>query len=332
MNKKPVIAVVVLTTLAWAWWAWESPKGGKEGELILHGNVDIRQVSLAFNASERIASLAVQEGDAVKAGQALGQLDTRSLKLRLAQAKAEAGAQEQALARLQHGSRAEEIGQAEALRRAREAESELANRQLARVRELAADTGGRATSQHDIDNAAAHAKAAAAQLDGARKAEALLRAGARSEDTAAAKAKLTAIQAGVALLEQQLGDATLLAPQDGIVRSRLMEAGDMATPQRPVYTLAIVNPKWVRAYLREPDLGWVKPGMAAQIMTDSEPAKPINGKVGYISSVAEFTPKTVQTEELRTSLVYEVRIIADDRNDQLRLGMPASVRLVRPGK
>ena len=101
----------------------------------------------------------------------------------------------------------------------------------------------------------------------------------------------------------------------------------MASPQRPVYTLAITDPKWVRAYVAEADLGRIRPGMAATLSTDSHPGQPLAGKVGYISSVAEFTPKTVQTEELRSSLVYEVRVLADDTEDRLRLGMPATVRL-----
>ncbi|WP_236576806.1 HlyD family efflux transporter periplasmic adaptor subunit [Citrobacter freundii] len=101
----------------------------------------------------------------------------------------------------------------------------------------------------------------------------------------------------------------------------------MATPQKPVYALAITEPKWVRVYVSESDLGKVKPGQSARVTTDSAPDKPVAGKVGYISSVAEFTPKSVQTEELRTSLVYEVRVIVEDKDNVLRLGQPASVVL-----
>ena len=117
------------------------------------------------------------------------------------------------------------------------------------------------------------------------------------------------------------------APINATVRSRLLEPGDMASPERPVYALAITDPKWVRAYIAEVDLGRIKPGMSASVTIDSHPDQPIPGRVGYISSVAEFTPKTVQTEELRTSLVYEVRVYVDDPGDRLRLGMPATVRI-----
>jgi HlyD family secretion protein len=113
-----------------------------------------------------------------------------------------------------------------------------------------------------------------------------------------------------------------------VVRARLLEPGDMASPQRPVFTLAITDPKWVRAYVTGADLGRVQPGMAATLVIDSDP-QPLAGKVGFMSSVAEFTPKTVQTEELRTSLVYEIRVLADDPQDRLRLGMPVTVKLKR---
>jgi HlyD family secretion protein len=101
----------------------------------------------------------------------------------------------------------------------------------------------------------------------------------------------------------------------------------MVTPQRPVLSLALTRPKWVRVYVSEPDLGRVKPGMGARVNTDSSPGTTIPGKVGYISSVAEFTPKNVETSELRTSLVYEVRVLVEDPQDALRLGQPATVRL-----
>ncbi|HEY9064162.1 MAG TPA: HlyD family efflux transporter periplasmic adaptor subunit, partial [Burkholderiaceae bacterium] len=152
-------------------------------------------------------------------------------------------------------------------------------------------------------------------------------AGARVEDVAQAQAQLEVTRAEQALLKHQLDEATLKAPLDAVVRARLLEPGDMASPQRPAYTLAVTQPKWVRAYLPENRLAQVRPGMAASIAIDGQPDSRLSGKVGSISSVAEFTPKTVQTEELRTSLVYELRVLVDDPQDLLRLGMPATVRL-----
>ena len=152
--------------------------------------------------------------------------------------------------------------------------------------------------------------------------------GPRKEDIAAAEAQLKASEAQLALLQHQVSQGQLVSPSDAVVRSRLLEPGDMATPQKPVYALAITEPKWVRVYVSEAELGKVKPGQAARVTTDSAPGQPIAGKVGYISSVAEFTPKSVQTEELRTSLVYEVRVIVQDKANALRLGQPATVVLI----
>ena len=101
----------------------------------------------------------------------------------------------------------------------------------------------------------------------------------------------------------------------------------MASPAQPAFTLAITDPKWVRAYVDEPDLGWVREGMPATVTVDSFPARSFTGWVGFISSVAEFTPKTVETTQLRSNLVYEVRVFVRDPQDALRLGMPATVRL-----
>lgn len=101
----------------------------------------------------------------------------------------------------------------------------------------------------------------------------------------------------------------------------------MASPQRPVYELALTHRKWIRVYVNEADLGRVKPGMTAQVFTDSAPDHPVAGKVGYISSVAEFTPKAVETQDLRTALVYEVRVRVDDKAGLLRLGQPVTVKV-----
>jgi membrane fusion protein PltH len=132
-------------------------------------------------------------------------------------------------------------------------------------------------------------------------------------------------------LRQELADARLVAPVDAVIRTRLMEPGEMASPQRPVFSLAVTDPKWVRAYVAEPDVGRLKTGMTASVALDSFPNRRFNGWVGFISPVAEFTPKTVETTELRTSLVYEVRVFVKDPSDQLHLGSPASVYLPTDG-
>ena len=333
MNKKPILAAAAVLLLAstGAWWWSASSRPSASDQIVLYGNVDLRQVSLAFNGSERIARLLVQEGDHVKAGQLLGELDTTTLQLKLAQAKAQSAVSEQALLKLKAGSRPEELAQAEAAVAAAQADADNAQQLVERLRAVRQDTAGRGVSQVDFDNAQAKAKVTQAQLQTARKARQLVATGPRREDIAQASAQLDAAHAATALFAQQLEDARLKAPIDGVVRARLLEPGDMASPQRPVLSLAITDPKWVRAYVGETDLGRIKPGMAAAVSIDSQPKEALPGRIGYISSVAEFTPKTVQTEELRTTLVYEVRVLVTDQGDRLRLGMPATVRIT-PGK
>ena len=332
MNKKPIIlgAIVLVAAAALAAW-FLNRQPGNAHELVLYGNVDLRQVSLAFNGAERIGRLNVQEGDRVSAGQVLGELDTRTLELQIAQSEAQIAVQQQVLQKLKTGSRPEEIAQSRAQVASAEADAELARQQLERLQSIRQTTAGRAVSQQDLDAAQARHKMALAQLENARKAQQLVVTGPRKEDIAQAQAQLDAAVASLAVLKHQLDQAQLRAPINAVVRARLMEPGDMASPQRPVFTLAITDPKWVRAYVTEADLGRVKPGMAATLHTDSHPNQPLTGRVGYISSVAEFTPKTVQTEELRSSLVYEIRVLADDPEDRLRLGMPVTVRISLDG-
>jgi HlyD family secretion protein len=324
--RRVVLIVLLLAAAgaaaALAWWL--ARRQGPSQELALYGNVDLRQVQLAFNNSERIEAVLAQEGDRVRPGQVLARLDVSRLKPQVAQAEAQAAAQRQVFERLRNGSRPEEIAQARANVESARADAANARQRYERVKRLARS---RATSQEDLEAAEAALEVADARLAVNQKALELTILGPRKEEVAEAEARLRAARAQLALLRQMLADAALVAPSNAVVRTRLMEPGEMASPQKPVFALAITDPKWVRAYVSEPDLGKVRHGMAASVAVDSFPDQRFDGWVGFISPVAEFTPKAVQTEELRTSLVYEVRVFVKDPSDQLRLGMPATVYL-----
>jgi HlyD family secretion protein len=285
-------------------------------------------VQLSFNNSERIAAVLVQEGDRVRQGQLLARLDTARLEPQLAQAEAQVAAQLQVVKRLRSGSRPEEIAQARANLQAAKADLTNARQQYERWKSAAEISAGRAVRQQDVDNARTAVQVAEARLAVVQKTLDLAIAGPRREEINENEARLKASEAQASVLRQQLKDAQLIAPVDAVIRTRLMEPGEMASPQRPVFSLAITDPKWVRAFISEPDLGKIKPGMPAAIVVDSFSGRRFDGWIGFISPVAEFTPKTVQTEELRTSLVYEVRAFVKDPADELRLGMPASVYLL----
>ena len=203
----------------------------------------------------------------------------------------------------------------------------MSEQQWKRLTVLAGQTTGRAISQQDIESAQAALDTAQARLAAAEKGLELSAIGPRTEDIAQGEAQLRVKQAQLEFLRKQLADTELVSPCNAVVRSRLMEPGEMASPQRPVLNLAIADPKWVRAYISEPDLGRIRPGMKASISADSFPSRLLPGWIGFISSVAEFTPKAVQTEELRSSLVYEIRVFVQDPLDEMRLGMPATVHL-----
>lgn len=325
MKKRLMIVLVAVLAAGGGYW-WRQQSVAEGTGLTLYGNVDIRQVALAFDGAGRILELMAEEGDQVAEGAVLGRLDVQALNL---QAKAQAAmveSQRQALLELRDGPRPEEIAQARAKLASAEASAKLANLQRDRIARLMTGASS-AVSQADMDRAAAEAEAGNAQVDQSRAALDLLLAGSRAETIAAAEAQLHGAEAQLELLRYQISQGELRAPHDGVVRSRLHEPGDIVTAQSPVFALALVQPKWVRVYVRELDLGRIKPGMAMEVLSDSQPDQPIAGTVGYIASVAEFTPKSVQTEELRTSLVYEVRVLVEDADNVLRLGQPVTVRL-----
>ena len=294
-----------------------------DGALTLYGNVDIRQVALGFRASGRIDTMAFEEGDAVKAGQLLASLDKGPLQDSLALFEAQVTVAEASVAKLEAGSRPSEIAQAMAAVEERQTALTNAQQMLDRQRELAT-TG--AVSKQALDDAQAQHYAASARLQSAKEALALAQEGPRAEDIAIARAELGAARARVAQAQRQLDDAELKAPADGIILTRVQEPGAIVATGATVYSLSLAAPVWVRSYVSEPDLGRLHPGMNVDVFTDSRPDTPYVGQIGFISPVAEFTPKSVETEELRTDLVYRLRVIIKKSDDALRQCMPVTVR------
>ena len=300
---------------------------GNQEELVLQGNVDVREVSLAFRQSDRILEMLAEEGDRVQKGQVLARLDTQELQLQLQRLNAEIAAQQSTVDKLHNGTRPEEIRQAEGNLHQAQAAAEHAAGVYQRKQDIYTSIAG--ISQQELDNAYHDMEAKQAAMSAAEAVLQEAKAGPRQEDIAGAEAGLQALRDEQLRYIYLLSQYELQAPDDGVIRSRLMEAGDMASPSKPVFKLSLPGKKWVRAYVPETELGRVYEGQQALVYIDSQPGKAINGQVGYISGTAEFTPKNVQTEELRTSLVYEVRVYVEDTDNVLRLGMPATVRIAR---
>ena len=293
-------------------------------EKVLHlfGNVDIRQIQLAFHDSGRIQRILVEEGQRVQAGELLAELDPVRYETAVAQTRAQVAAQQEVLGRLVAGSRPEEIGEAKARVKAAAAKLKEAEVTHRRARILA---GPQYVSQQQLDSAEATLNTARANLDREQQTLTLAIKGPREEDIEAARAQLMMYEAALQRAREELADTRLFAPEQAVVQDRILEPGDMASPQTPVFTLALDNPIWVRAYVAEPDLGKIAPGMRAEVRTDSFPNKSYRAWIGFISPTAEFTPKQVETTELRSKLVYRLRVYVCNPQNELRLGMPADV-------
>ena len=322
-----LLAALLVGLVAAGWWWYERQHRPASDILVLHGNVDIREVQLAFNASDRIQQVLVREGERVTAGQLLAVLDSRKLRHAADQAQAQVAAQREIVARYVAGSRPEEIRKTQADVEAARADAVNAEQTYRRTVELVAQ---HFVAQQQADNAKGTLDAAQARQKAAEETLRLAVVGPRKEDIAAAKATLAAYQAALEIAQRDLAEASLYAPAEGVIENRVLEPGDMASPQRTVLTLALTDPLWVRAYVPEPDLGKLRLGAAAQITTDSYPGKRYRGWIGFVSPSAEFTPKSVETQEVRTALVYQVRVFACPPHEELRLGMPATVA-VAPG-
>lgn len=323
-RKIPIIIALIAAAAAAVYWGNHRARPASGGLRVLQGNVDIREVSLGFRVPGRVAEVLREEGDNVETGEAVARLDAEPYRREVEEARAQVAALKARLDLLQSGSRPQEIAQAAALVGEREVTLENARRVYERQREL---RDARTVSQQEFEDAEARFREAEARLRSTREQLALLEAGFRAEEIAQARADLARAEAGLASAELRLADTEIKSPSSGVVLTRAQEPGAIVAAGATVLTLSVKDPVWVRAYVHEPDLGRVHPGMRVEVFTDTRPEKPYAGQVGYISPRAEFTPKTVETPELRTSLVYRLRVVVENPDDGLRQGMPVTVRI-----
>lgn len=318
-----IVFAAVIIGLGVGGYVWYRHHVDQSTALTLYGDVDIRDIDLAFRQSGRLLTMRMEEGDRVKTGQLVATLDDVPLRETVASAQALVAQAHAELDKLAHGNRPQQIAEARETVRQVAAVDANARADFSRQTGLLRDGS---SSQRVVDAARAASDAADANLAGARQAYNLMWVGTRAEDIAAGKAQLAASEAALAQAQTALSDTQLVAPADAIVLSRVREPGSMVSPVAPVYTLTLLSPVYVRAYARETELGQMVPGTHVKVTTDSV-SKVYDGTIGFVSPQAEFTPKSVETTDLRIDLVYRLRITIDNPDNGLRQGMPVTVRL-----
>ena len=316
-----IVALLATAGVAAAVWVTRQDNG-RPTEITLFGSVDVRQVDLSFRVAGRLEEVLVDEGNSVAAGDTVAVLELGDLEDAVALAEARLASGQAELDALVAGSRPEELEQAAAEVEQATAAFGIAQSTFARQQALAEEN----IASHQLhDEARAAADIAAARVRLAEQNLALLREGPREETIRAARAQRNALAVALRIAQRRLSDARLLAPNSGNILTRIREPGAIIAAGEPIFTLSMTAPVLVRTYIDEPDLGRIAPDMPVTVTTDS--GGQYAGRVGFISPVAEFTPRTVQTRELRTSLVYRARIVIDQPDTGLRQGMPVTVQV-----
>ncbi|HTZ18580.1 MAG TPA: efflux RND transporter periplasmic adaptor subunit [Dissulfurispiraceae bacterium] len=326
MKKKIIIiigflAIVIAAAAIFSGQFW---KHGDQGVIALSGNVEVTESDAGFKISGKVLELLTDEGLLVQKGDKIAAVDSAELESLAAQSRAVLGEASARLEELKTGSRPQEIAQAAANVKAAEAELVKAQKDFERAERLFRNEAI-AASQFDAaksayDSRAEQVKAAAEQLS-------MVREGARKEVIVAAEDRVRQARASLRVAQERLGYAVLFAPVSGVVLKKNVELGEVVQPGTPIFTIGEIEDPWVKVYVKEDKLALVKLGQRATVSVDSYPGKTYEGHVSYISSQAEFTPKTVQTQEERVKLVFGIKVKVKNINRELKPGMPADVKI-----
>jgi len=323
MNAKvPILAAALIVVGAVVWIALRhsGTSTAESGEVHVSGNIEVTQADASFKLPGRVETREVTEGQNVKAGQVIARLEKADLAQEVSLRRAEIEQAKAVLAELEAGTRVEEVAQAEAALALAEAEAKREELEFNRQKELRTNE---VSTQREFEIAEAGWKTSQARTREQRERLTLLRNGPRREQIDQARARVHEAQESLALAETRLGYTTLVSPLSGLVLSKSIEPGEYVAPGTAVVTIGDLDHPWLRAYISETDLGRVKVGQKAKVTADTYPDKQYSGTVSFISSVAEFTPKNVQTSQERVKLVYRIKVELENPNWELKPGMPA---------
>jgi HlyD family secretion protein len=314
------VAVLVIALGGAGVWFYQQEH---QPSLTLYGNVDIRTVNLSFRVAGRLSDVRVDEGDSVQAGDVVGLLDDAPYQTALQQAKASVAVAQAKLDLMHDGYRNEETAQVKAqvaqLKSALDYADSFYRRQQSVVK-----SGG--VSMNQLEDARTLRNQAQANLQAAQDKLRQYRTGNRPQEIKQAAAALEEARAQYAQAALNVSDTRLITPSAGTILTRAVEPGTMLSAGSSVLTLSLTQPVWVRAYISEVNLQNAVPGRSVLIYTDGRPDRPYHGSIGFVSPSAEFTPKSVETTDLRTDLVYRIRIVVQDADASLRQGMPVSLK------
>jgi HlyD family secretion protein len=296
----------------------------EEGVILLSGNVEVTESNMGFKLSGRVVERLVDEGYKVKKGDRLAILDSAELESVVAQSKANLNEALTRLEELRTGSRPQELEQAKANLLLREAELAKAKKDYERNMGLYKEE---LVSAQQMDESTKAYHVAASLYENALQALSLVKEGPRKEEIKMAEHRVEQARASLRVYEERLKDTVIYAPTDGVVLRKLVELGETVSPGTPVLTIGDLANPWIKVYVKEDKLGYVKLNQRAVITVDTYKGKKYEGTVTYISSEAEFTPKNVQTQEERVKLVFGLKVSVKNINDELKPGMPADVRI-----
>jgi HlyD family secretion protein len=293
-------------------------------QLTLSGNIEAHESLVSFKVQGRIVDLPVEEGQRVEPGALLARLDDADYMQKVRIGEATVNVRESNLALMLAGTREQEVSASEQTMINAQADLEEKKLDYDRAQRLFSKDE-LSTQDRDLANTALKRAEATFRAAQQRYNEAV--EGSRKEDIAIARANLGAANADLGLSRVNLDYTTLRAPSAGVITVREAELGEVVIPGTPVVTLADLDHIWLRAYIAETDLGRIRWGQEATITTDTYPGKQYRGRISFISSSAEFTPKSVQTYKERITLVYRIKIDVDNPNYELKPGMPADARI-----